>query len=381
MLKRFATTIAAGAVVSAMSASAFAYQTKAPEAPKTAIKTTTVVEGLDSPWAMAFLGDGRIAVTEKPGRLRIVSADGTLSDPVGGLPRIAEVGQGGLLDVEPGPDFATSGMIYLSFAQARDGGVATAAARGRLVRSGDGYTLENVETIFQQQPALGGGRHFGSRLVFAPDGKLFITTGDRGERSRAQDTSNTIAKVIRVNPDGSVPDDNPFVGRDGYLPEIFSIGHRNAQGAAINPATGELWTVEHGARGGDEINVPKAGRNYGWPVISYGRHYSGRKIGDGQAKAGLEQPLYYWDPSIAPSGMAFYQGDLFPEWRNSVFVGALKSRMLVRLEISDGKIVARERLLTNLGSRIRAVEVGPDGAVYVVTDSSDGKIVKIEPAS
>jgi glucose/arabinose dehydrogenase len=381
MLKRFATTIAAGAVVSAISATAFAYQTKAPEAPRTAIKTTTVVEGLDSPWAMAFLGDGRIAVTEKPGRLRIVSADGALSDPVGGLPRIAEVGQGGLLDVEPGPDFATSGMIYLSFAQARDGGVATAAARGRLVRSGDGYTLENVETIFQQQPALGGGRHFGSRLVFAPDGKLFITTGDRGERSRAQDTSNTIAKVIRVNPDGSVPDDNPFVGRDGYLPEIFSIGHRNAQGAAINPATGELWTVEHGARGGDEINVPKAGRNYGWPVISYGRHYSGRKIGDGQAKAGLEQPLYYWDPSIAPSGMAFYQGDLFPEWRNSVFVGALKSRMLVRLEISDGKIVARERLLTNLGSRIRAVEVGPDGAVYVVTDSSDGKIVKIEPAS
>lgn len=376
--------LAAAGVLAAVTAAApaLAVQSNAPRAASTPIETTVVAGGLQHPWGLAFLGDGRMAVTERPGRLRIVSADGALSEPVANVPRVAASGQGGLLDVAEAPDFAESGLIYLSYAEPRDGRRAsTAVARGRLVQTGATYALENVERIFQQQPALSGGRHFGSRIVFNTDGTLWVTLGDRGHRDMSQDPANTVAKIVRLNPDGSIPQDNPFVGRDGYLPETFSIGHRNAQGAARHPETGELWTVEHGARGGDEINIARAGLNYGWPVISYGRHYSGRQIGEGTTRQGLEQPLYFWDPSIAPSGLAFYRGELFSGWNGSVLVGALRDQMLVRLEIADGTVVAREHLLEDMNQRIRDVEVGPDGAVYVLTDDFEGALVRITPAN
>ena len=307
-----------------------AAQTRAPSVKQTPIHVETLVRGLANPWGLAFIDGRRIAVTERPGRLRIVTLDGGVSEPVAGLPDIASGGQGGLLDVATSPDFADSGLIYLTYSERRDGGVATSAARGRLVEVEGRYRLDNVKVIFRQQPAVRGRRHFGSRLVFANDGTVFITLGDRGQ-SDPQDMATHFSKVVRINPDGSVPKDNPFLGQPGALPEIFSNGHRNVQGAALNPQTGELWTVEHGAAGGDEINQPQAGKNYGWPIISYGRHYSGRRIGQGTSKTGLEQPVYYWDPSIAPSGMTFYSGDLFPEWKGNLFVGALKFRQLRRL--------------------------------------------------
>ena len=377
----FATAARSAAVVVFAAGPAFAAVTDAPDAAtQTSVKVTTVASGLENPWGLAFLPDGRMVVTERPGRLRIVGVDGKLSRSVAGLPEIAAVGQGGLLDVTLAPDFESSRLIYLSYSARYDRGVGTVVSRARLAADGDRPSLSGVETVFRQMPAGRTGRHFGSRLVFASDGTLFVTLGDRGDRGRSQDTGRHWAKVVRINPDGSVPDDNPFVGQSGVLPEIYSIGHRNAQGAALHPRTGELWTVEHGAAGGDEINRVLPGKNYGWAVISYGQHYSGGQIGDGAQKAGLEQPEYYWDPSIAPSGLAFYTGDLFPEWKGDLLVGALRGRALHRLDLDQNdKVVGEERLVADVGQRIRAVAEGPDGAVYLLTDSPRGRVLKLTP--
>jgi glucose/arabinose dehydrogenase len=288
------------------------------------------------------------------------------------------VGQGGLLDVTLDPAFEQNRLIYLSYAEPGEGGSSgTAVARARLGDAG----LEEVRVIYRQQPKAESGSHFGSRIVFRRDGTLFITQGDRHERPLVQNLGAGIGKIMRVNSDGSVPRDNPFVGRAGVLPEIWSYGHRNAQAAALHPETGTLWTVEHGARGGDELNHPEAGRNYGWPVITYGRDYSGMRIGEGTAKEGMEQPVYYWDPVIAPSGMTFYTGDLFPGWRGSILVGSMQPGALVRLEMRDGKVVSEERYLGELNERIRDVQEAPDGSVYVVTDSPNGRLLRLVPAT
>ena len=342
------------------------------------VRAETVVEGLEHPWGLAFLPDGRILVTERPGRLRIVGNDGRLSAPVAGVPAVYAQGQGGLLDVAIDPEFASNGMVYLSFAEPDGSGNAgTSVARGRLA----GERLENVQVIYRQTPKLPGGGHYGSRLVFAPDGRLFVTQGDRqGWRERAQDLSQGMGKIVRIEKDGRVPADNPFVNRQGALREIWSYGHRNVQGAALDPATGRLWTVEHGARGGDELNHPEAGKNYGWPVITYGRDYSGRSIGEGVAKEGMEQPVYYWDPVIAPSGMIFYTGDAIPGWKGSILIGGMASQVLVRLELKDGRVVKEERYLGELETRFRDVQQGPDGFVYVVTDEGNGKLLRVRPA-
>ncbi|MGH7518098.1 MAG: PQQ-dependent sugar dehydrogenase [Gemmatimonadales bacterium] len=347
-----------------------------PSATDGALRVETVAGGLEHPWALAFLPDGRILVTERPGRLRIVEPGGKLSEPLAGVPKVWAEGQGGLLDVAIDPQFAENRLVYLSFAEPGDGGAGTAVARGRLGQRG----LENVQVIYRQQPKTGGENHFGSRLVFARDGKLFVTQGDRfDQRPRVQDLSSTIGKIVRINPDGSVPEDNPFVGRAGARPEIWSVGHRSVQAAALHPETGQLWTLEHGARGGDELNHPEAGMNYGWPVITYGIDYSGAKIGEGTAKAGMEQPVYYWDPVIAPSGMLFYTGDAFPEWRGNVLVGSMQPGALVRLVLQDGKVAKEERYRGELGARIRDVQQGPDGLIYVVTDEGDGRLLRVRP--
>ncbi len=277
----------------------------------------------------------------------------------------------------PDPDYSANQMIYFSYAEAGPKGAGTAVARARLDRAAN--RLRDVIVIFRQFPKSSGGRHFGSRLVFARDGTLFITIGERGERDRAQDFTINRGQVIHINPDGSVPAKNPFVGKPGYRPEVWSYGHRNPQGAALHPDTGKLWTVEHGARGGDEINIPQAGRNYGWPVIAYGRHYSGGQIGVGTHKQGMEQPTHYWDPSIAPSGMAFYTGDKFPKWKGSVLVGALRFRLLSRLSLDGEQVLDEERMLEELGERIRDVRQGPKGFVYILTDSEAGRVIRIEP--
>jgi glucose/arabinose dehydrogenase len=308
--------------------------------------------------------------------LRFVSADGHLSEPLAGVPEVWARGQGGLLDVVLAPDFATSRLIYLSYAEPGGAGAGTAVARGRLTDSG----LDGVEVVFRQEPKRGAGQHFGSRLVFARDGNLFVTTGDRGSRELAQELDRPMGKVLRIRPDGAVPPDNPFVSRRAALPVIWSYGHRNLQGAALHPQTGQLWTVEHGARGGDEVNAPRAGRNHGWPVITYGRDYSGATIGEGTSKPGMEQPIHYWDPSIAPSGMAFYTGDRFPAWRGNLFVGSLKFGLVSRLELQGERVVSEERILDGLGGRVRDVRQGPDGYLYLLTDESNGRIVRIEPA-
>jgi aldose sugar dehydrogenase len=347
---------------------------------KVEVIVETVARGLQNPWGLAFLPDGRMLVTEKPGRLRVVSADGTLSEPVKGLPRIAARGQGGLLDVALDPNFARNRLIYLSFAEDRgDGKAGTSVARSRLDEAGT--NLEAMQVVFRQEPAHTGGNHFGSRLVFDRSGNLFVTLGDRFDlRDQAQSPANHLGKIIRIRPQGGPAPDNPFLNREGTRLEIWSLGHRNVQSAALNPVTGELWTVEHGARGGDEVNIPQKGKNYGWPVITYGVDYSGVKIGEGTAKPGLEQPVYYWDPSIAPSGMAFYTGDKFPGWRGSILVGALAGKLVSRLETSGGKVTGEERMLQNLGERIRDVRQGPDGLIYLLTDAAQGRILRMKPA-
>lgn len=366
-------------------APAFAGQTRAPEM-KAGVDydVTTVAETLENPWAIAFLPDGRMLVTERAGRLRLVGADGTLSPPVEGVPQVDAVGQGGLLGLALDPDYAANGRVYFSYAERQDGLTHTAVARGRLVVApGAAPRLEDVQVIFRQTPSLDSVLHYGGRLVFAPDGTLFVTLGERSileGRMQAQRLDGTLGKIVRINADGSIPKDNPYVGRDGARPEIWSIGHRNIQGAALNPATGALWSVEHGARGGDELNIPQAGKDYGWPTITYGVEYSGKTIGQGlTAQAGMEQPLYYWDPVIAPSGMAFYTADLVPAWNNSLFIGGLGSKHLVRLTLDGDKVVGEERLLTELKQRIRDVVVGPDGALYVATDSPSGKVLRVAP--
>jgi glucose/arabinose dehydrogenase len=359
-------------------------QAQAPRSPtptpvKAAVRVETVARGLEHPWALAFLPDGRMLVTERPGRLRIVGRDGRVSEPLAGVPEVQARGQGGLLDVALDPRFADNRLVYLSYAEpGADGTAGTAVARGRL---GQGR-LEDVRVIYQQQPKVRSSLHFGSRLVFARDGTLFVTQGDRGAyRDGAQDLSVGMGKIVRIKPDGSVPRDNPFVGRAGARPEIWSYGHRNVQGAALDPRTGQLSTVEHGARGGDELNRPEAGKNYGWPVITYGIDYSGARIGEGTAKPGMEQPIYYWDPVIAPSGMTFYTGDAFPDWKGSLFIGSLDPGLLVRLTLKDGRVAREERYLADLGERIRDVRQGPNGLLYLLTDSGDGRILRVLPAA
>lgn len=343
------------------------------------VKVTEIAKGLENPWGMQFLPDGRILVTERPGRLRIVAKDGTLSPPLAGVPQVAAGGQGGLLDVALSPQFARDSTIYLSFAEPRGGGAnGTSVARAKVVIEGAGARLDDVRVIFRQEYAYRSSAHFGSRIVFARDGTLYVTTGDRyALKDEAQNPKTHIGKVVRITPDGAAPADNPKLA--GWDDKVWSIGHRNVQGAALHPATGELWTIEHGARGGDEINIPRKGRNYGWPVITYGRDYSGAKIGTGTAKEGMEQPVYYWDPSIAPSGAAFYTGNLVPAWKGNLFVGALVQQHLARLVLDGDKVVGEEKLLVDLAERIRDVRQGPDGAIYVATDSPDGRILRVAP--
>jgi glucose/arabinose dehydrogenase len=344
------------------------------------VRLETFAEGLDRPWGLAFLPDGRALVTEKPGRLRIVARDGQLSEPIAGVPQVDANRQGGLLDVTIDPDFARNATIYLSYAEPRgDGKNGTSVARARLGNAG----LTDVQVIFRQEPALAGGHHFGSRLVFRRDGTLFVTLGDRNNgRDYVQKLDNHIGKVVRIDRDGKVPQDNPFRGKAGARPELWSTGHRNVQGAALDPATGELWTNEHGPKGGDELNRTLAGLNFGWPVVTYGVEYSGAKISDRTEAPGFESPVHQWTPSIGTSGLAFYTASRIPGWTGSVFVGGLASRDVSRLELRDGKVVKEERLFgKELGKRIRTIVAGPDGALYLLTDEGDGQIVRVVPAS
>ncbi|OLB71535.1 MAG: hypothetical protein AUI16_23135 [Alphaproteobacteria bacterium 13_2_20CM_2_64_7] len=340
----------------------------------------TMARALDHPWALAFLPDGRILVTERPGRMRLIAKDGTLSPPLGGVPKVFASGQGGLHDVVLDRSFAQNHTVYLCYAEPVDGRGRTALARARLVDEGT-TRLDALQVIFRQAGPLSSGNHFGCRIVQTADDNLFLTTGDHfTTRDQAQNLGDDLGKIIRIRPDGSVPPDNPFVGRAGAKPEIWSYGHRNAQGLVLDPATGKLWEHEHGPRGGDEVNIIEKGKNYGWPVIGYGIDYSGAKIHESTHKPGMEQPLKYWVPSIAPSGMTFYTGDLFAAWRGSLFLGALVSQVLVRLEIDGDKVVKEERLLQQLRERIRDVRQGPDGALWLATDNSSGRILRLAPA-
>lgn len=354
-----------------------AQRSPTPESTSGVVRAETVASGLEHPWAIAFLPDGRMLVTERPGRLRIVTPGGELSAPLAGVPEVAARNQGGLLDVAIDPNFGENRYVYLSFSEPGENGTAsTAVARGQL---GDGR-LENVQVIYSQQPKVRSGGHYGSRIVFRGDGTIFITQGDRqNQRPLVQDLSTGIGKIMRINTDGTIPPDNPFVGREGALPAIWSYGHRNLQGAALHPETGQLWTVEHGARGGDELNHPEGGKNYGWPVITYGVDYSGARIGEGTEREGMEQPVYYWDPVIAPSGLIIYTGDRYPGWQGSILIGSMNPGALVRLEMDGARVVREERYLGELDERIRDVQQGPDGFVYLVTDSSDGRVLRVVP--
>jgi glucose/arabinose dehydrogenase len=377
-LSRFIFSSIVGIGAAAQPASAVITDAPPPAKPSK-IKVETYAGGLEQPWGMQFLPDGRLLVTERPGRMRLVTKDGRLSSPIAGVPEVAAVGQGGLLDVLLAPDFEKSRTIYFSYGEPREGGTnGTSVARAKLVFDGDGGKLEDVNVIFRQQPAADSGHHFGSRLVWAKDGTLFVTTGDRNSlRDQSQNPANDIGKIIRINADGSIPADNPKL--DGWAPEVWSIGHRNVQGAALRPDTGTLYSVEHGAQGGDELNHPEAGKNYGWPVITYGIDYSGAKIGEGSEKAGMEPAVYYWVPSIATSGLAFYTGDLFPDWKGNAFVGGLAGTQVQRLVLEGNDVVAAETLLEDQGKRIRDVRQGPDGALWLLTDDS-GEVLRVTPA-
>ncbi len=339
------------------------------------VRAETFASGLVHPWALEFLPDGRLLVTERPGRLRVVGTDGALSAPLSGVPSVYAEGQGGLLDVALDPQFASNRRIFLSYAEAEGDLAGTAVARATFSDAG----LTDVQVIYRQQPKLRGAGHFGSRLVFAPDGRLFITQGDRqAYRDRAQDLTQGQGKFMRIEADGSIPADNPFVGRADAQPAIWSYGHRNSQGATLD-ADGRLWTIEHGARGGDELNHPEPGKNYGWPIITYGRDYSGARIGIGTAREGLEQPVYYWDPVIAPGGITFYTAEAIPGWKGSLLIASMTPGGLVRLELHAGRVVKEERYLGDLRERFRDVKVGPDGLVYAVTDSPNGRVLRISP--
>jgi len=342
-----------------------------------AFRVVTLVEGLEHPWSLAFLPDGRMLITERSGRLRII-ANGKLDPkPIEGLPAVVEQGQGGLFDIVLHPDFEKNRFVYFAFNARGDGGATgTELARGKLV----GNRLENVQVLFRQDPKGRGGVHFGGRIVFDRAGYLYLTLGERGEKERAQRPGDHAGSVIRLHDDGRVPADNPFVGKAGWKPEKYDLGHRNMQGAALHPQTGAVWTHEHGPQGGDEVNVIRPGVNYGWPVITYGANYvTGTKIGEGTHKEGMAQPLYYWVPSIAPSGMAFYEGERFPRWKGDLFVGALRDQMLVRLKLDGEKVLKEERLLKGVLGRIRDVRSGPDGYLYLLTDESSGVLVRLEP--
>jgi aldose sugar dehydrogenase len=370
--------IIAGAIAVVATAASAAPQTYPSSAGPLVVETFAT--GLANPWALAFLPDSRLVVTERAGRMRIVGKDGKHSPPLAGVPQVAARGQGGLHDVVLDRDYAQNNTIYFCFAEPTSGGARTALARAKLM---DGATprLDDVKVIFHQEGPLSSGNHFGCRIAQAADGNLFLTMGDHFTyRNEAQNLANHLGKIVRIRPDGSVPPDNPFVSRAGAKAEIWSYGHRNAQGAAIHPQTGKLWEHEHGPRGGDEINIPEAGKNYGWPVIGYGIDYDGTKIHESTQKAGMEQPIKYWVPSIAPSGMAFYTGDLFPAWRGSLFVGALAGQFLVRLELKGDTVGSEERLLRTLNERIRDVRMGPDGALWLATDNSAGRILRVAPA-
>ena len=345
------------------------------ESEKARFRVVAVVEGLDRPWAVALLRDGRMLVTEKGGNLRLVESDGALSDPLQGVPAVVDAGQGGLLDVAPHPAFDHNGLIYLTYSGAGEGGTSTELARGRL----EDNRLASVEVLFRAVPKFASAKHFGSRIAFAPDGKVHVALGERGQRYEAQNTNNHLGASIRLNDDGSIPQDNPFVS-GGHLPQTFTFGHRNMQGMAVHPDTGAVWAHEHGPRGGDEVNILKPGANYGWPVITYGVEYSGLPITDERSRPGMEQPLLYWVPSIAPSGMAFYTGEAFPGWNGDLFVGALAGRHLRRVDLEGEKVVGEEVLLAELGQRIRDVRVGPDGLVYVLTDGPEASLLRLEPA-
>jgi aldose sugar dehydrogenase len=372
--------IVAGLVLALSAVSASAEMTKAPQQrSQRPVVAETFAKGLVHPWGLAFLPDGRLLVTERPGRLRIVNQQGQVLPPVAGVPDVYASGQGGLLDVALAPDFASSQWVYLSYAEPRGGGRnGTSVARGKFVATPEAARLQETQVIFRQEPAYASSHHFGSRLVFMPDGSLFVTAGERfSQRDEAQNPSNHIGKLMRIEPDGAAYVGNPK--RPGWRPEVWSIGHRNVQAAALNPTSGKLWTVEHGARGGDEINIPEAGRNYGWPVISYGRNYDGSKIGVGTHKAGMEQPVYYWDPSIAPSGATFYTGALVPEWQGNLFVGALAGQALHRMLLDGDQVVGEEILLSDLGARIRDVRQGADGALWLLTDEDNGRVLRVLP--
>jgi glucose/arabinose dehydrogenase len=329
--------------------------------------------GLEHPWGLAFLPDGRMLVTERPGRLRIVLADGTLSEPLSGVPEVFAEGQGGLLDVALDPDFENNGLVYLSFSEPGEGGAGSAVARGRLAETG----LERTEVIFRQVSKVSGGNHFGSRLAFSPDGHLFVTLGERFKFEPAQDLSNHLGTVVRIRPDGSVPDDNPFVGRENARPEIWSYGHRNIEAAAIHPGSGALWIGEMGPKGGDELNVPEAGKNYGWPVVSWGEHYDGEDIPDPPTQPRFADAIHQWTPVISPSGMIFYDGSGFPDWRGDLLIGSLTRKALMRVSVEGGAVTGEEQI--DMGARIRDVEQGPDGAVYLLTDQDDGAILRLAP--
>lgn len=338
------------------------------------IRLQTISDGLEHPWAMAFLPDGRILVTERPGRLRLIENGQLNPSHIKGLPNIGAHGQGGLLDIALHPEYARNGWLYLSYAEPGRTGYGTSVARAKL----DGLKLREVEVIFRMNQKTGGGRHFGSRLLFDRKGFLYISTGDRGERPRAQDLADHAGSLIRLHDDGRIPQDNPFVDNPAAAPEIYSYGHRNPQGMALHPKTGQVWSHEHGPQGGDEINIILPGRNYGWPVITYGKNYVfGTDIGEGTHKAGMEQPLYQWTPSIAPSGMAFYHGDKYPGWQGNLFVGSLKFQLLARLELDGHRAVKEERLLEGQLGRIRDVRLSPDGYLYLLSDADNGRLVRL----